>query len=489
MSLVPIYQEHVDALLAIAEHANERELLLCATRSAALLLGDRGSCVLVDGRARVVLSTATPSLVDLPIKLEKYPEVVASVERRASVMIEDAHEHPLLHGVRAFLPGELRSVAVVPLLGQQRCFGVLMAQSAAPRHFAPEAVATAELIGALTGRLIALQRRAQRDARPFDATVESNEEARGPRRVLIVDDDVELATSLAQLLHEREGYDVRIAHDGEAGLALANAQSPDLMVLDVVMPGLDGYAIAERLTEDPITCDVPILFLSASESLVTRVRELKLRNADFLTKPFTSRELLARVERSMQQLALRERLRQAAYTDELTGLGNLRLFHDRIAIEEARSVRYGTSLALLVLDVDRLKKINDEHGHAAGSEALKAIGSVLKSGAREMDVAVRYGGDEFVVLLPHSTLADARGFAQRVLERLRELRPAGLKVTMSMGIAATVAGYERSLTGLIEKADAALYRAKRLGGDRFCVDESTPSSPASKGTVAGTAPV
>jgi diguanylate cyclase (GGDEF)-like protein len=476
---VPIHLKPIQTLLAIAASASERELLSCAVQEIAALLGDRAYCVLIEGTPRVVASTANPSLLDWPLDLNRYPEISAALNERRVVAIEETREHALLRPVRGLVPAGVRSIVVLPLIAGG-VSGALIAQSTQPRAFSREAITTATLVTDLTARLAALLRlrdgreaqagvpvaiaRAPSDPHPIDAV-------KPARRILIVDDNPDLCEDVASILRDDEDYDVLIACDGGTAVGLAREHRPDLILLDVVMPLVDGYEVARQLGEDPSTRDIPILFLSGADDLTTRIRQIRLRSADFLSKPFSKQELVARVERSMQHLAVRERLQQAAYTDELTSVGNLRLFHERLAAEESRSARHGTSVALVVIDIDRLKKINDELGHAAGSTAIKAVGSVLRGSARAMDVVTRCGGDEFVVLLPHATVEVGAGFARRAIQRLRDLRPAGIAVTVSIGIAATIATSEGSLTHLLERADAAAYRAKRQGGDRACVDD------------------
>jgi two-component system cell cycle response regulator len=220
---------------------------------------------------------------------------------------------------------------------------------------------------------------------------------------------------------------------------------------------------------DARTCHVPILIVSGADDLLPRVRELKVDTVDFLRKPFSLLELLARVDRSLSLAVSRGNLRLEASIDDLTGLGNPRYLREQLALEQSRIARYGTHSAIVMVDVDKLKQINDRHGHLAGSGVLRAIGEILRSQIRETDLAARYGGDEFVVLLPHTTASEACTFAERVLACVRRARPDGIEISISLGVAALEGSGGQSIDYLLAEADAAAYRAKRSGGSRVCV--------------------
>jgi diguanylate cyclase (GGDEF)-like protein len=304
---------------------------------------------------------------------------------------------------------------------------------------------------------------------PAAAPIEEPVEQR-PRCVLLVEDEPNHA-ELVQRMLERRGYRVERAPDGRAGVERALASPPDLILLDVRMPAVDGFAAAAALRREERTREVPILFVSACDEVAAKVRGLELGAVDYLAKPFHGAELIARVERALQQAAQRARLERMARADALTGLGNYRFLVERLGEESRRAARYGLPLALAMIDVDGLKRLNDTRGHAAGNTVLERVGRVLRAEVRESDAAARYGGDEFVVLLPHTTMEEAARFAERVRRRLAAV---GVPVTISVGVAALApspahdAPADRLAERLIEAADGALYRAKRAGGDRVC---------------------
>ncbi len=293
-----------------------------------------------------------------------------------------------------------------------------------------------------------------------------------PYRILVVDDDPAIGSSLSELL-ELSGYAVEVAADGTDAVTRALLAPPDLVVMDVNLPPKGGFEAATSIRSSPEASEIPILFLSAVRDLAVRMRRLAIDDVDFLPKPFGVDELLTRIERGLALARARRKLHRQAERDELTGLGNLRRFRTRIAGEHARFVRYGEPLTLVAIDVDKLKRINDEHGHLAGNEALRAIADVIRREAREVDVATRYGGDEFLVILPHTTLPGAAFFADRVRDAVRERNVRGVRLSVSIGVASlSRPGSSETADELLHRADAATYRAKRDGGDRTCFDDS-----------------
>ena len=295
----------------------------------------------------------------------------------------------------------------------------------------------------------------------------------GRARLLVVDDDPDTREALRELLDLE--YEVITAADGQEALDAARELRLDVILLDLGMPRLDGFQVLERLRADPATSNIPVLVVSARSDHAVKARGLDLGAVDYLQKPFSVGELRARLERTLRLLRSHDALRHLAETDVLTGLANRRAFGVRLDDESKRARRYHTPLTCVMADVDQLKPINDELGHAAGDRALAAVAAVLREELRETDFGARYGGDEFVVLLPHTGAEEGRVYAERVCARLRqiELRVGERRValTVSLGVACLTPEHDEGAEALVHRADAALYLAKRAGGARLAVAE------------------
>ena len=435
------------------------DLLLAATRELAALLGDRGVCVSVEGSPWIAAAPFDPTAEGRTVDLAQHPEIAEALL------------------VRALVVGADGASCAVPLFVGGRCLSVILVHSNRPRQITPLELATAGLVTRLTTALLpgALELDgailAPRAPTPsMSIGVVAPETAGTNRRILLVEDDADLARAVGDSL-ANEDYLVERAGDGKAGLDCALSTRPDLILLDVNLPSLHGFMAAAQLRESPLTRDIPIIFLSARQDLSARVRLLQLENIDFMLKPFRKDDLLARIEQSLAGAHARQRLQHRAAVDDLTGLGNLGMFRARLAEEHERLSRYGSPLSLAMIDVDKLKSINDQRGHVAGSDVLRAIGGVLRRNARTTDLAVRYGGDEFVVLLPHTTLSEASVFAERVRSEVASVAIHGLYPTVSIGVAALCRPQrDETAAQLLQRADAAAYSAKRQGGNRICTE-------------------
>ena len=462
-----------------------------ATRALVRRFGDRGACVLVNDHASVILSTDMPLLSELRIDLARYPEITAAVASQEIVAIEDVRRSTTLEPVSNLLPSHLGAVVVIPLVAGPRCLGVIIVRSERPREVLETDVLAARFEGRLLATLLELQfgsdlgdelkLRIQASAEVAQSVVRPSDQSSGhKRRILVAEDDLEQGATIEDLLRG-EGFDVVLTRNGEDLLREASRAPPDLILLDGHMPILNGFQAAESLHADPRTAGIPILFLSAAEDLLCRIQDLKPESIDFLRKPYETSELLARIERALQQGRRYQELRAEADVDALTGLSNARALVRALTIEKSRISRYGATSAVVMMDVDKLKTINDRHGHIVGSRMLQAIGELLRGMIRETDLAARYGGDEFVAILAHTSAAEGYAFAERFLSQIRQLWPQGIDVSMSIGIAPLGESDDQSSDVLLANADAAAYRAKRLGGNRACIFDSELDSAVPRG--------
>lgn len=291
-------------------------------------------------------------------------------------------------------------------------------------------------------------------------------------KVLLVDDSVD-ARTVAKARLEPEGHDIICAEGGQMALNLAEKENPDLILLDVDMPGMSGFEVCRRLKSNDDLHLIPVIFVSGSGDAGDKVIGLDLGAVDYVTKPFDAFELRARVRAALRTKRLQDILRDKALIDPLTELGNRRAFDERLKLEWARAARYNLHLALIMADIDHFKNINDKHGHQIGDEVLRRIACRLSACLRECDAVFRYGGEEFATLLPETSLAGAVELAQRLCDQISsepvQIGSKSLEVSASFG----AAGGSDSIDAesLVGSADERLYQAKQEG--RNCVRPKT----------------
>lgn len=242
-----------------------------------------------------------------------------------------------------------------------------------------------------------------------------------PAKILIIDDDPVSIELIANLF--RGHYEVLFALDGEKALALAARAAPDLILLDIMLPDMDGFAICSRLKADPLTMAIPVLFITGRDDSAAETRGLELGAMDYITKPINPLVLKIRVRNQIEWKQARDRLTMLATTDGLTGIANRRHFDEILAREHARHARAGTKLGLIMLDIDHFKRFNDTYGHVLGDDCLCAVARVLhQTLRRDTDLVARYGGEEFAcILIDAPQPEDARAFAERVRENIQAL--------------------------------------------------------------------
>ncbi|HEC99430.1 MAG TPA: diguanylate cyclase [Proteobacteria bacterium] len=295
-------------------------------------------------------------------------------------------------------------------------------------------------------------------------------------RVLVIDDS-RLMAEFAKSILVKNGHEVFTAPDGPSGIEIARAEKPQVILLDVVMPGIDGYAVCSQLKNDEDTKDIAIVMLTSKAEPADKIKGLAMGAVDYVTKPFDAGELIARVNTQvkLQELynALQERNRQLqdmAIRDGLTTLYNHRYFQEQLATEFTKSIRYGDALTCIIIDIDHFKQFNDTYGHQTGDAILSEMGRLLRHLTRSGDVPARYGGEEFAVLLLRCDRTTGRSCAERLRKAVEEhefrFQDNTFLVTVSVGAASSPDERISLAKELLEGADKALYAAKRGGRNR-----------------------
>jgi diguanylate cyclase (GGDEF)-like protein len=295
-------------------------------------------------------------------------------------------------------------------------------------------------------------------------------------KILIIDDS-DADRTLAEIHLAEDGHDIVSANGGAAGLEAIASQKPDLILLDLKMPDMTGFEVCRRLQENDALRMIPVIFLSGTGAIGDKIKGLDMGAVDFVSKPFNAFELKARVRVALRTKRLQDVLRDRALIDPLTELYNRRGFNDRLEQEWARSLRYESVLALIMMDIDSFKKVNDLFGHPAGDSALRQVARRLADTCRQSDAPFRYGGEEFAFILPQSSAASAEDLAQRLRLAIcsKPLTVGGgdMDLTASFGVASNEGMTTCDL--LVTAADAALYLAKASG--KNCVRSANPSCP------------
>lgn len=308
------------------------------------------------------------------------------------------------------------------------------------------------------------------------------------KKILVVD-DVPVNIQLLVTYLSVEGYDVISAKDGHDAMKAVKEHQPDLVLLDVMMPKMNGFEVCKAIKSDDATKFIPVILVTALNELEDKVKGMVSGADDFLTKPFNKLELLVRVrsllrikhlhdelqEKVIELQRTKEELRQLAITDGLTGLYNYRYFKEQLLQEVNRAQRHNLNISVVMIDIDHFKHYNDKNGHPAGDVVLKDIARLLRDNIRNIDLAARYGGEEFSLILIETDKPPAKIVSEKIRKLVEDYgfayensQPEG-RLTISTGVA-TFPEDGEDFDTLVSQADQRLYRAKEAGRNLIFVD-------------------
>lgn len=301
------------------------------------------------------------------------------------------------------------------------------------------------------------------------------------REILIVDDMGSNITALAEIL--KFHCKIKVANNGKKALEIAFSDNPpDIILLDVIMPEMDGYEVCRILKEDAKTKDIPIIFITSSTEVEEEIKGLELGAIDYITKPFNSKLVRIRVLNHLELKLYRDILKENSMIDGLTGIYNKRKFNVSLEKEWKRSRRLNKELSVIILDIDKFKLYNDTYGHLKGDECIKKISDVLDDFfKRPADLVARWGGEEFSCLLPDTEIENAKELAEKLRKAIENLNIEhknyeSKKITISLGISSIIPGKDdKDFTLLMSEADAALYHAKESGRNMAVTYKEIPS--------------
>lgn len=297
--------------------------------------------------------------------------------------------------------------------------------------------------------------------------------------VLVVDDSDTVRRELIHILKEKSIFSAyHEAEDGLQGFKVLLGCKADIILCDVDMPRMDGFKLISMVRSREEYRDVPIILITGKEERESKIRGLEMGASDYITKPFDTGELVARINVQLKLKNLQDQLKKAnellltmSNTDHLTGLYNRRFLEEALAREFQRAQRRRNNLSVLILDIDHFKRINDTYGHQRGDSVLCKVASLFRKELRDYDTAARFGGEEFIAVVPEASMTEAATIAERIRKAIERavFNESGdaLKITVSLGLATFPAPEIDSAEDLIREADKALYRAKTKGRNRI----------------------
>ncbi len=299
-------------------------------------------------------------------------------------------------------------------------------------------------------------------------------------------DDISTNLKLLRVILEPVGYNLSFAKGGNEALERVKTVKPDLILLDLMMPDMNGLEVCKQLKTDPKYADIPIIFLTASSEQKHIINAFESGAVDYINKPFKTAELFARIQNHLllkhtidelksTQMDLQKALAEVqklANTDPLTGVLNRRSLFDFAHQEFNRVSRYGSYFSLLLMDLDNFKKVNDNYGHQVGDKALCTVVQAIKNTIRNVDILGRYGGEEFMAILPETDAEQAFILAERIRQmvasNILETDQGNLQLTISIGVT-TYSTKDQSLDDIISRADKGVYQGKEQGRNKCCL--------------------
>ncbi|MGL1931487.1 MAG: diguanylate cyclase [Desulfotalea sp.] len=299
----------------------------------------------------------------------------------------------------------------------------------------------------------------------------------GRSTILVVDDQPANIMVLGEAL--KDEYQVKLATSGLKAIEIASSDDPpDLILLDIIMPGIDGYQVCKLLKDDMKTNQIPVIFITAKDQEEDETKGLEYGAVDYITKPFSIPIVKARVKTHLELKKHRDLLEDLSTLDGLTGIPNRRKFDEYLDSEWKRAVRDNSPLTVIMIDIDNFKLFNDNYGHGVGDDCLKKVAKKLSlSGKRPADFVARYGGEEFSCIIPNTNVEKAEELAEVMRKNIEQLNiphefsPTSDRVTISLGVATKIPTISKSFEQLVKSADEALYKAKFEGKNRCkCVD-------------------
>jgi len=295
-------------------------------------------------------------------------------------------------------------------------------------------------------------------------------------KVLIVDDEKSNIFALTEILGAE--YEVTKVTDSRKALETAEEDMPDIILLDIIMPEMDGFAVISALKNSDKTRDIPVLFITGLDDIEAEEKGLVLGAADYISKPFHPPVVQLRIHNQIKILEQLRTIKRISLHDQLTGMPNRHSFEERLHLEWGKMLREHTPLSVLIVDVDHFKNYNDAYGHPQGDIALQSVAEAFdRALKRSSDFAARWGGEEFIVLLPNTDVDGMMIIAEEVRKTIEDMTIPGpfdsiTKITASIGGNTQTHETASAISEFISEADTALYEAKKTGRNKVCISKS-----------------